>query len=44
VTIGNVAFVSPAERAERIAALCAAGVGEVAESWSELEALLTSEC
>ena len=41
VTIGNVAFVEPEERDERIEALYAAGVADVIASWSELEAMLT---
>jgi HAD superfamily hydrolase (TIGR01509 family) len=40
-TIGNVAFVSPDERRERIDALYAAGVVAVVESWSELETFLS---
>jgi HAD superfamily hydrolase (TIGR01509 family) len=40
VTVGNVAFVEPPERAERAAALRAAGAVEVIAAWSELEELL----
>lgn len=40
VTIGNVAFVAPEERSERVEALYAAGVVDVAASWSEIESLL----
>jgi HAD superfamily hydrolase (TIGR01509 family) len=40
-TVGNVAFVAPAERRERVDALLAAGAGGVVASWAELEALLT---
>ena len=39
-TIGNVAFVPPAERAERVDALRRAGVGAVIWSWDELQGLL----
>ncbi len=39
-TIGNVVFVAPQERAERVTALLAAGAAEVVESWSQLEAML----
>ncbi|MDQ3987863.1 MAG: HAD family phosphatase [Actinomycetota bacterium] len=39
-TIGNVAFVPPTERAERIDALRQVGVGAVIWSWGELEGLL----
>jgi beta-phosphoglucomutase-like phosphatase (HAD superfamily) len=39
-TVGNVRFVSPAERETRVAELEAAGVFAVVGSWSELEALL----
>jgi beta-phosphoglucomutase-like phosphatase (HAD superfamily) len=39
-TVGNVAFIAPPERAERVAALRAAGVTEVIASWGELEAAL----
>jgi beta-phosphoglucomutase-like phosphatase (HAD superfamily) len=39
-TVGNVRFVAPAERAERVEALRAAGVRAVVESWAELEPLL----
>jgi HAD superfamily hydrolase (TIGR01509 family) len=41
VTIGNVAFVAPQERHERIAALYAAGVADVVASWSELESMFS---
>ena len=41
VTIGNVAFVEPEERAERVDALHAAGAVDVVASWSELESMLT---
>jgi HAD superfamily hydrolase (TIGR01509 family) len=40
VTVGNVAFVAPSERPERVAALRAAGAIEVVASWAELVALL----
>lgn len=40
-TIGNVAFVAPEERDERVEALYAAGVVDVVASWSELESMLT---
>jgi beta-phosphoglucomutase-like phosphatase (HAD superfamily) len=40
-TIGNVAFVSPAERAERVEALRQAGVSAVISSWEELKILLS---
>ncbi|MDQ4094097.1 MAG: HAD family phosphatase [Actinomycetota bacterium] len=39
-TIGNVAFVPKAERAERVDALRRAGVGAVIWSWAELQGLL----
>jgi len=39
-TIGNVAFVPPGERDERVAALEDAGVAAVVGSWTELEELL----
>jgi beta-phosphoglucomutase-like phosphatase (HAD superfamily) len=39
-TIGNVVFVAPEERSERVEALVAAGVVDVVASWSELETLL----
>ncbi|HEV2775805.1 MAG TPA: HAD family phosphatase [Solirubrobacteraceae bacterium] len=41
VTIGNVAFVAPEERGERVEALYAAGAADVVGSWSELRSLLT---
>jgi beta-phosphoglucomutase-like phosphatase (HAD superfamily) len=41
-TIGNLAFVAPAERAERKAALECAGACGVITSWGELETLLRS--
>jgi HAD superfamily hydrolase (TIGR01509 family) len=41
-TLGNVMFVPPAERAQRIARLEAAGVVDVISSWCELELLLES--
>lgn len=41
-TVGNVAFVPEAERAQRIAELERAGVAGVVSSWRELEALLGS--
>ena len=40
VTVGNVAFVAPDERAERVAALRGAGVVEVVSSWRQLEDVL----
>ncbi|MCU1673351.1 MAG: haloacid dehalogenase [Frankiales bacterium] len=40
-TVGNVQFVPPTERAERIAQLRAAGVDAVVGSWTELEELLS---
>ena len=40
VTVGNVVFVPEDERAERAAALRAAGAAEVVASWTELEELL----
>ncbi|MDQ4103358.1 MAG: HAD family phosphatase, partial [Actinomycetota bacterium] len=39
-TIGNVAFVPPTERAERIGALRLAGVSAVIWSWDDLKELL----
>lgn len=39
-TLGNVVFVPPAEREERVAALRAAGAAGVIGSWAELEQLL----
>jgi beta-phosphoglucomutase-like phosphatase (HAD superfamily) len=42
-TVGNVAFVPPAERAARTAALERAGVAAVVSSWAELERLLGTE-
>jgi beta-phosphoglucomutase-like phosphatase (HAD superfamily) len=39
-TVGNVMFVPAAERPERVAALRAAGVTAIIQSWSELEDLL----
>jgi beta-phosphoglucomutase-like phosphatase (HAD superfamily) len=39
-TVGNVQFVQAGEREERRAALEAAGVAAVVESWIELEAML----
>jgi HAD superfamily hydrolase (TIGR01509 family) len=39
-TLGNVAFVPPEEREARVAALEAAGVGGIIESWGDLEQLL----
>lgn len=39
-TIGNVAFVPPTERAERVNALRQVGVGAVILSWGELKGLL----
>jgi beta-phosphoglucomutase-like phosphatase (HAD superfamily) len=39
-TLGNVMFVAPGERAERMAALECAGVAAVISSWGELELLL----
>jgi HAD superfamily hydrolase (TIGR01509 family) len=41
-TVGNVMFVPPAEGADRIAALEAAGVVDLIFSWEELELLLES--
>lgn len=41
-TLGNVMFVPPAERAERIAGLKGTGVVDVISSWCELELLLES--
>ena len=41
VTIGNVAFVAPEERDERVEALLDAGVADVVASWAELESRLT---
>ena len=42
-TLGNVAFVPPAERSERVAQLRAVGVLEVVSSWTELEHLLARD-
>jgi HAD superfamily hydrolase (TIGR01509 family) len=39
-TLGNVMFVAPAERPERIAVLRRAGVAGILQSWDELERLL----
>jgi HAD superfamily hydrolase (TIGR01509 family) len=39
-TVGNVRFVAPEERAERVEGLRAAGVAAVVESWTDLERLL----
>lgn len=39
-TLGNIAFVQPGEREARVAALEAAGVAGIIESWGELEQLL----
>lgn len=41
-TIGNVAFVPPAERADRVAGLECAGAVDVISSWEELEVLMGS--
>jgi beta-phosphoglucomutase-like phosphatase (HAD superfamily) len=41
-TVGNLAFVSPAERVERAAVLSGAGVLAVVSSWPEIEQLLGS--
>lgn len=41
-TLGNVMFVPPAEREERIDALESVGVSGIAGSWTEVERILTS--
>ena len=41
-TVGNVVFVPPAERDERVRALREVGVGTVVSSWREFEELLTA--
>jgi beta-phosphoglucomutase-like phosphatase (HAD superfamily) len=40
--IGNVVFVPPGERAERVAALTAAGAAAIITGWSELEGMLAA--
>ena len=40
-TLGNVAFVAPGERDERVEALLAAGAAAVVASWAEVEAMLS---
>lgn len=42
-TVGNVTFVGPQERVARRAALTAAGVVDVVESWEQLESLLRED-